>query len=92
MEPYLLHPNEELIHTFDFSADVPVSVTVQAVSMTVPSPLVAAGGSLDTLTSRYAVRISGAVHGVTYHVVARAQLSNTEFVSKVIAIRGHSSV
>ena len=89
MEPLLLHPNESLVYTFDFSGDLPVSVTVISVVVSVPSPMTQTGGSLTG--AAYTVLLSGVVHGVTYNVNALATLSNGELVSRTVAIRGYAS-
>jgi hypothetical protein len=89
MEPLLLHPNESITHTFQFGGDLPVGVTVVGVVVTA-APLTQAGGTLTG--SDYLVRLSGAVHGETYQVNARATLSSGDQVSRTVAIRGFAGV
>lgn len=83
----LLRTGASLLHTFDFSAEVPATVTVTSVTFS------GVGLTLDNQSNdlgnyRATIRVSGASHGVTYQLRAVATLSNGETVPAEATVRG----
>lgn len=83
----LLRTGASLLHTFDFSDQVPATVTVSGVSFTGVG-LTLDNQSNDLPNNRATIRVSGAEHGKTYQLRGIATLSNGETVPDEATIRG----
>lgn len=80
----------ELLYTFDFSADVPLGVTVTSIDVTAPAPLALFASSNDYANKRKTVGLRGFLHGAIYQVLAVATLDSSEKQPKTITVRGMS--
>lgn len=89
MNDFQLLPVEAgLAYTADFSEELPASVTLASVVWSI-TPSITLAGQVDSLgTAQSTIRVSGASHGVTYNLQAKATLSNGEIVVKDIALIG----
>lgn len=91
-EPVLIDPTDEILVTFQWADYLGPGMTISSVSYTVPAPLATFGEAMNMSEATSQVGLRNAVHGVTYHVRARATLSNGEFVNNTIAVRGHRGI
>jgi len=86
----LLPINGELLYTFDFTADVPEDVTVDAIDYVVPAQLTQYVDVDDLAnfkgTAGFKCSVSGK-HGMIVQVECKATLSNSEKVPKYLTIR-----
>jgi hypothetical protein len=86
---YQLLPVEAgLFYTADFTDELPEGVTVASCAWSI-TPIISAGGQVDDFGSnKSSIKVSGAQHGVSYALQAKATLSNTEIVVKDISLQG----
>ena len=81
----VISPADESIIEFDWTNELPASVTVSSVVHTVPAPL--AKMSEATVSPLSQVKTSGAVNGRRYEIGAVATLSNGEKVGATLIVR-----
>lgn len=72
----------------DFSAKVPVGVTVSNIAFTIPAPLSSFAITPDLANKKSTVGLQGAVHGATYQVRATATLSTGPEIVENFTVRG----
>ena len=75
-------------YTFDFTDSLPATVTVTACTFTITPSITLAGQIDDFANNKSTIKVSGALHGTTYNLQAKATLSNTESVPKDICLIG----
>jgi hypothetical protein len=74
-------------YTIDFTADIPATVTVTAVTFSAPG--LTLGTQQDELGSyRSTILVSGAEHGRSYILAAYATLSNGETLEQSVTLKG----
>jgi hypothetical protein len=75
-------------YTFDFTDSLPATVTVTACAFTITPSITLAGQIDDFVNNKSTIKVSGALHGVTYNLQAKATLSNTESCPKDVCLVG----
>ena len=75
-------------YTVDFTDDLPAGVTVTAVAFSISPSITLDSQDDDFANNRSTIKVSGAVHGVTYNLQAKATYSNGETYPKDIALLG----
>lgn len=68
-------------------SDLPEGITIGQVSHSVPSPLVKVAEATDEAEKVSQVKVSGAVHGGVYTIIASTTLTNGEVVNRPIPVR-----
>lgn len=91
MNIILFDPGDNDFITFDWNDVLPDSVTLSAVTHTVPSPLSKSNETTNTAEGLSQIKVTGAVHGALYMVEAAATLSNGAVLNKQWPIRGWNS-
>lgn len=87
MTDVALHdPSDSALYTFQWD-DLPASVTLTAVTHSVPTGLTKVSESTNTVAGTSTVKISGGVHGVMYMIEAQATLSNGESLNRQFPLR-----
>jgi hypothetical protein len=84
---FVLRTGASFLYRFDFSAQVPATVTVSGVSFTGVG-LTLDNQSNDLSNNRATIRVSGAEHSRNYQLRGMATLSNGETVPDEATIRG----
>jgi len=84
----LLDPGDSVFITIDWADVLVDGITLASATHTVPSPLTRVSQSDSPSTGKSQVRVSGALHGVTYMIEAVATLSNGEVVNRQFPVRG----
>ena len=80
-----------LSYTADFTDALPASVTLSACTWSI-SPSINLSNQVDSLGSALStIRVSGALHGITYTLQAIGTLSNGETVPKDVTLLGFNA-
>ena len=82
------HVGGKLLYTFDWTAEVPATVTITQIDYVLPVGITQFADSDDLANFNGTGGFQGFAHGGTYQVVAKATLSNAEIIPKTLTVRG----
>ena len=89
MNDFQLNPVESvLFYTVDFTDEMPTAGTISSVTFSGSSALTLSSQSNDFANYKSSIKVSGAAHGGSYVLQAKAVLSNGESVVKDISLIG----